>query len=119
MTLRILHNPRCSKSRKTLELLEQRGVQPEITHYLEEPPSATEVLRMARLLTVPVSSLVRQSDDDFKTSGKELDLSDDEALASWLAGHPRALQRPIVIDDDNHRAVIGRPPENVLELLSA
>jgi arsenate reductase len=119
MTVRIYHNPRCSKSRKTLQLLTEHGIEPEIVAYLDEPPDAATVLRLADLLGLPVSDLLRTGEDDFVEQREVLDLGDDPALARWLQDHPRVLQRPIVVDEAAGRAVIGRPPEKVLELLPA
>lgn len=117
MTITIYHNPRCSKSRKTLELIEKAGVTPQIVRYLDDPPDAQRIRRLAGTIGVAVAELLRRNEDDFKNAGDLPDLDNDEALAGWLAAHPRVLQRPIVIDDEAGVAVIGRPPENVAELL--
>jgi len=117
MSHTIYHNPRCSKSRKTLELLEEQGVEPRIVRYLEEPPSADEITALAARLGVPVRELLRQKEDEFRAARDSLDLDDDASLAAWLSAHPKVLERPIVVDEDGGRAVIGRPPENVLGLL--
>jgi arsenate reductase len=119
MTITIYHNPRCSKSRKTLELIENAGVDPNVVRYLEEPPDGRRIQALAAALGVPVADLLRRNEDDFKNAANLPDLHDDAALANWLAAHPRVLQRPIVIDDDAGNAVIGRPPENVREILPA
>jgi len=117
MSITIYHNPRCSKSRKTLELLEQAGVNPAIVEYLNTPPSAAATLRNAELVGVRVADLLRRGEDEFKQADDLPDLDDDAALARWLELHPRVIERPIVVDEDNDRAVIGRPPENVLGLI--
>ena len=117
MKLTIYHNPGCSKSRQTLELLRQRGIEPNIIEYLREPPDRDTMLRLARLLGVPVAEILRRNEDDFVAMSGEISLDDDEALASRLAQYPRALQRPIVVDEDSERAIIGRPPETVLALI--
>ena len=117
MSITIYHNPRCSKSRKTLELLEQSGVSPTIVKYLDTPPTAAETLRNAKLIGVRVVDLLRRGEDDFKNATDLPDLDDDAALAAWLEKHPRVIERPIVVDTQNDAAVIGRPPENVLELV--
>ena len=119
MTITIYHNPRCSKSRKTLELIENAGVTPTVVRYLEDPPDGGRIQALAATLGVPVADLLRRNEDDFKNATNLPDLNDDAALANWLAAHPRVLQRPIVIDDDTGAAVIGRPPENVREVLPA
>ena len=117
MSITIYHNPRCSKSRKTLELLEQSGATPTIVEYLKTPPSAAATLRHARLLGLRVADLLRRGEDEFRQADDLPDLDNDDALAAWLELHPRVIERPIVVDEDRERAVIGRPPENVLELV--
>ena len=117
MSITIYHNPRCSKSRKSLEILQQSGIRPTIVEYLQTPPSAATVVRNAELAGVRVADLVRRGAEEFKLADDLPDLDDDEALARWLALHPRVIERPIVVDEDNGRAVIGRPPENVLALI--
>lgn len=117
MRLTILHNPRCSKSRKTLQLIQDAGVEPSIVLYLKTPPSAQEILDIADKLGIGVAELLRRGETEFKDASHLPDLDDGPALAAWLASHPAVLQRPIVIRADNGKAVIGRPPENVLELL--
>lgn len=117
MKLTIYHNPRCSKSRQTLALLEARGLAPDIVEYLSEPPDQATVLRLSRLLGLPVAEMLRRGEDDFAALTATAALDDDSALAAGLSEYPKALQRPIVVDEDNGRAVIGRPPENVLALL--
>ena len=119
MTITIYHNPRCSKSRKTLELIENAGVTPKVVRYLDEPPAAGRICTLAAAIGVPVAGLLRRNEDDFRNAGDLPDLGDDAALAAWLARHPRVLQRPIVIDDASGAAILGRPPENVTELLGS
>ena len=117
MTITIYHNPRCSKSRKTLELIENAGVSPKVVRYLEEPPGADRIRELAATIGVPVSGLLRRNEDEFRNATDLPDLDDDAPLAAWLARHPRVMQRPIVIDDTAGTAVIGRPPENVQDIL--
>ncbi len=117
MSITIYHNPRCSKSRKTLELLQQAGIEPTIVDYLGTPPAAADTVRHAKLIGVRVADLLRRGEDEFKQATDLPDLDDDEALARWLEGHPRVIERPIVVDEANDRAVMGRPPENVLDLI--
>ena len=117
MALRIYHNPRCSKSRQTLEIIRGAGTEPEIVLYLEDTPSATAIVELARQVGRPVADLLRRGESEFKTAEDLPDLGDDDALAAWLAAHPKAIERPIVVDTDAGRAVLGRPPENVKELL--
>lgn len=116
MNVTIYHHPRCSKSRKTLELIRSRGVEPQIVEYLKTPPDAATIVALAGLLAVPVAELLRRGEAEFAAAG-DLPLDDDEALASWLEQHPSVLQRPIVVAQSTNTAVIGRPPENVLALL--
>ena len=117
MSLTIYHNPHCSKSRKTLELIQESGIDPAIVEYLNEPLAADELLRLSRMLGMPVEALMRKSDREFMEATDLPPLSDDEALAAWLQQHPIALQRPIVVDESTQRAIVGRPPENVTGLL--
>ncbi len=115
--LTIYHNPRCSKSRQTLELLRESGVEPAIVEYLKNAPNADRIVGMAGLLDVPVAELLRRGEDEFKNATDLPDLADDAALAAWIESNPKTLERPIVVDDENNRAVVGRPPENVLTLI--
>jgi len=117
MNITIYHNPKCSKSRKTLELIESNGISPRIVDYLETPPDATTLLRIARLLDMPLADLLRRGEDEFRNAGDNVPLDDEQGLATWLQAHPKVLQRPIVVDESGNRAIIGRPPENVLDLL--
>ena len=117
MSLTIYHNPGCSKSRKTLELIQEAGVSPAIIDYLSEPQSAPRILQLADLLGVTVRELLRRNEADFKDAADLPDFEDNAALAAWLAAHPKVLERPIVVDDGSNKAVMGRPPENVRDLL--
>lgn len=111
----IFHNPRCSKSRGALELLEERGIQPEIIRYLETPPSAADLKALLGKLGIGARQLLRTGEDEYK----ELDLANpalsDDQLIEAMASHPKLIERPIVIV--GAKAVIGRPPEKVLEIL--
>ena len=115
MAITIYHNPRCSKSRKTLEIIQAAGVDPEIVLYLKDTPDAAAILELAARLGVPLADLLRRGESEFKDATDLPDLSDDAALAGWLAAHPIVLERPIVTD--GVRAVVGRPPENAEALL--
>lgn len=110
----IYHNPRCSKSRQTLALLTERGIDPTVIRYLDAPPSAARVLELARMCERPVHDLLRPKEAPYRELGLS-DTTPDEELAAAVAAHPRLLERPIVVADA--RARIGRPPEAVLELL--
>jgi arsenate reductase len=117
MGLRIYHNPRCSKSRKTLELIQDAGIEPEIVLYLQETPDAAELLTVAGQLGMPLADLLRRGESVFKEATDLPGLDDDKALAAWITMHPIVLERPIVVDTGSGRAIVGRPPENVEELL--
>lgn len=117
MNITIYHNPRCSKSRKTLEIIRETGIEPKVVEYLQQPPDAARTAHLAALLGLTVSDLLRRSEADFTEASNLPSLDDNAALAAWIEDHPKVLQRPIVVDDDRDVAVIGRPPENVLEIL--
>ncbi len=117
MPLLIYHNPRCSKSRQTLAILEESGADVEVVEYLKNPPDAETIGSLAQMLGLGVASLMRTGEDDYRQASDLPAADDDVALANWLSAHPRVLQRPIVVDPDAKTAVIGRPPENVRELL--
>jgi arsenate reductase len=112
----IYHNPNCSKSRATLELLTERGIQPTIVEYMKEPPDEATLRHIVDLLGSGVRPLLRSNEQVFKDAG--LDDSDlgDDAIYEALSQCPTLLQRPIVVVDDN-KAAMGRPPEAVLEIL--
>lgn len=112
-TYTILHNPRCSKSRQTLGILEEKGVETEVVKYLEETPSAEEIKVILKKLNISARELMRTKEDQYKTLGLK-DEMDEEKLVEAMAAHPKLIERPIVIKGD--RAVLGRPPEKVLEL---
>lgn len=117
MAITIFHNPRCSKSRKTLELIRNAGIEPEIRLYLENTPTADEITGIAARLGLQVADLLRRGEPEFKQATDLPDLGDDDALAAWVTAHPIVLERPIVLDDNSGNAVVGRPPENVRALL--
>jgi len=117
MALTIYHNPRCSTSRKTLEIINDEGVEPAIVHYLDETPDAAAIQSIAGMLDVAVAALLRKGESVFKEATDLPDLNDNAELAIWIAAHPIALERPIVVDAKAGKAIIGRPPENVHELL--
>lgn len=111
----IYHNPRCSKSRQALALLEEAGVQARVVRYLETPPTVEELDRLLGLLGLEPQSVMRNQDDLFSELGLVgKDLSRDEGLR-LLAEHPALLERPIVVRGD--KAVVARPPERVRDLL--
>jgi len=110
---KIYHNPRCSKSRATLALLRERGVELEIIDYIATPPSKATLRELMRKLGVPALAMVRTEDQEFRPHAQRA-LTDEEVV-DLLAAEPRLLQRPIV--EIGRAARIGRPPERVLELI--
>jgi arsenate reductase len=117
MTITIYHNPRCSKSRQTLALIKGAGVTPQIVEYLKDTPSGATIAGLAASLGVGVAEIVRTGESDYKDATDRPDLKDNNALADWIASHPKVLQRPIVVNEATGKAVIGRPPENVLGII--
>lgn len=112
--LTIYHNPKCSKSRATLALLKEHGAKPRIIEYLKTPPTAAELKSIVAGLGIPAQALVRQGEEIYKSRYAGHTLSDDQWIAAMVE-HPILIERPIVVA--GKRAVIGRPPENVLALL--
>lgn len=112
--MKIYHNPRCMKSRQTLALLEQKGVDPEIILYLEKTPSKTALKKIIKMLGIKPEQLVRKSESIYKENYKGKDLSAAEWIDAMIE-NPKLIERPIVVKGD--RAVLGRPPENVLDLI--
>ncbi len=111
----IYHNPRCSKSRQTLQLLRDRGVEPRIVEYLEDPPDAPALAELIRKLGIDAIDLVRRRETPFKDLGLASKQDDADALIAAMVEHPVLIERPIVVK--GKKARIGRPPENVLEIL--
>ena len=115
MSITILHNPRCSKSRQTLALLQEQGIEPQVREYLKEPLSAAELSNLIGQLGVEAKVLVRGKEDEFKATGLNLDSASAEELIAAMVATPKLMERPVVISDKGAR--IGRPPEQVLEIL--
>jgi arsenate reductase len=111
----IYHNPRCSKSRATLAILEDKGLQPHIVLYLQTQPQAAEISGLLKKLGISARQLVRRGEDEYQACGLD-EASSDEEIVAAMARCPKLIERPIVVSGE--RAVIGRPPENVLELIS-
>jgi arsenate reductase len=114
MKARIYHNPRCSKSRATLALLNERGAEVEIVDYLANPPSRAVLRDLLRKLAVPAGELVRADEPEYRAAVAAGRAETDDDLLDLLATHPRVLQRPIV--EIGKRAAICRPPERVVDL---
>lgn len=110
----IYHNPECSKSRETLALLREHGVEPQIVEYLKTPPTAAELKKLVAALGIGPEQLVRKGEDAFKTRYAGKTLTDAQWIAA-MAADPVLIERPIVVS--GARAVLGRPPQNVLQLL--
>jgi len=113
--LSIYHNPRCSKSRQTLELLHANGQEPEIILYLETPPSASTLKSLLGKLDMGARALLRKGEDAFKENQLKDDSLSEAELIDFMVRFPKLIERPIVVRGD--KAVLGRPPENALELL--
>ncbi len=112
--MKIYHNPRCSKSRQTLQIIEEAGLKPEIVKYLETPLSKAELKTILQQLNLSAQDIIRKGEAEYKTKFKNKDLSEEEWIEAMVE-HPKLIERPIVVS--NNKAVLGRPPENVKELL--
>ncbi|MDG2046695.1 MAG: arsenate reductase (glutaredoxin) [Halioglobus sp.] len=110
----IYHNPRCSKSRITLALLKENGVNPTVVLYLDSPPDIKELKALLKKLGMAAAQLVRRGEEAYKASGLNRD-SDEEEILAAMATYPKLIERPIVVK--GRAAVLGRPPENILELI--
>jgi arsenate reductase len=115
MSVKIYHNPRCSKSRQTMAILQEKGIEPEVVEYLENPPSKQELEEILLMLDISPRDLMRRKEKIYK----ELELDDesltDDALITVMVAHPQLIERPIVIKDG--KAVLGRPPQKVIDIL--
>ncbi|MBW3549752.1 MAG: arsenate reductase (glutaredoxin) [Proteobacteria bacterium] len=112
---RLYHNPRCSKSRAALALLHERGIEPELIAYLDAAPSVAELRELVEQLQLPARALLRTGEEPYCALGLADESLDDAALIAAMHAHPRLIERPVFVHAG--RAVIGRPPERVLELL--
>ncbi len=115
MTVTILHNPRCSKSRQALQLLKDRGIEPRIVEYLKVPPDAAELGRILELLELAPRDLMRRKEAVYKQLGLDDQALGREDLIAAMAENPILIERPIVLAGG--KAALGRPPENVLSIL--
>jgi len=115
LKVQILHNPRCSKSRATLQLLEQHGFEPEIILYQDTPPDVDQITSILRKLNMQPRELMRKGQSEYKELGLDNKQLSDEQLIGAMAKAPILIERPIVLA--NGKAAIGRPPESVLKIL--
>jgi arsenate reductase len=115
MAITIYHNPRCSKSRQTLNLLQERGIEPQVVKYLETPPDAAQLARILDMLGLEPRDLMRTKEKEYLEQGLDDPRLTREQLIAAMISHPRLIERPIVVYDD--RAALGRPPEQVLDIL--
>lgn len=110
----IYHNPRCSKSRQTLNLIRAQGHEPQIIHYLDTPPTAAELTDLLGKLGLSAAELLRTGEAEYKEHFSCADKGDEAELVRLMCCYPKVIERPIVVGADS--AVVGRPPENVLKL---
>jgi len=118
-TYTIYHNPRCSKSRQTLALLEEHNITPTVVEYLNDPPDTQTLAELLGLLALTPRELMRTKEDEYKSAQLDDQSKSDAELIAGMVANPKVIERPIVVrrDDGGARAVVGRPPENVLELI--
>ncbi|WP_163372169.1 arsenate reductase (glutaredoxin) [Endozoicomonas acroporae] len=115
MSITIFHNPRCSKSRQTLSILEEQGISPEVVLYLESPPNADQLKAILDKLGINARDLLRKGEQEFKDNNLKDPSLTEEQLINAMCEFPRLIERPIVVNGEKAR--IGRPPESVLEIL--
>lgn len=111
----IYHNPRCSKSRQTLELLHDQHIEPKIVEYLTTPPSASELKKILKMLGIKARDLLRTKEAEYHELGLDNPALDDDAIIAAMVQAPKLIERPIVVH--NNKAAIGRPPQQVLDIL--
>lgn len=115
MSVTIYHNPRCSKSGQTLQLLRDRGIEPTIIEYLSTPPSRAELEEILNRLNLEPRDLMRKQEPEYREAGLDNPELDRGQLIQGMVENPQVIERPIVVTEN--RAALGRPPENVLKLL--
>ncbi len=113
--IKIYHNPRCTKSRQALELLQKKGITPQVILYLEQAPTKTEIKDILSKLKLSARDIIRKNEDEFKEQNLADKTLSEEDLIAAIAKTPKLLERPIVIN--GNKACIGRPTENILEIL--
>lgn len=116
MAVTIYHNPRCSKSRQTLQLLKDNGVEPVVVEYLKTPPSEQELQRVLKLLGLKPRDILRTKEAEYKQAGLDDATLSDAQIIKLMVEYPKVIERPIVVTE--HSAALGRPPEKVLEVIS-
>lgn len=115
MSVEIFHNPRCSKSRQTLALLQEKDIEPVVIEYLSTPPTKERLVEILKLLDMKPRDLMRKGEADYKDNNLGDPSLSDDALLQAMVDHPKLIERPIVFA--NGKARVGRPPESVLEIL--
>jgi len=116
MTITLFHNPRCSKSRQALELIREQGNEPHIIEYLKTPPTREQLKEILHLLGVGPRELLRRGEEEYGALHLDNAELSDDAIIDAMVVCPKLIERPIIIHND--KAIIGRPPERVLEILS-
>jgi len=115
MSVKIYHNPRCSKSRETLALLEEKGTETEVIEYLKTPPDEATLKTIIKTLGINAMQLVRTHEDEFKLAGLDKDgVSENDVIKAMLK-YPKLIERPIVVN--GNKVAMGRPPKNILTIL--
>lgn len=114
--IKILHNPRCSKSREALDLLQQKAPAVEVVEYLKTPLTADELTTLLGMLAIPARQLLRNKEEEYKQLGLDNMALSEQQLIAAMAQHPKLIERPVIIK--GNKAVIGRPASNILSLLS-
>ncbi|MDD9889968.1 MAG: arsenate reductase (glutaredoxin) [Gammaproteobacteria bacterium] len=114
--IKLSHNPRCSKSRATLALLEENDINPEIVYYLETPPSSEELTELLTKLGIGIKNIIRTSEPEYGELGLDDESLSEPIVFDIVCKHPKLIQRPIVVKGE--KAILGRPPENVFNLLN-
>ena len=115
MSVTIYHNPRCGKSRQTLQLLKEQGIEPKVIEYLKTPPSADELDEILNILGMEPRDLIRKNETDYKANSLDDPTLDRQTLINSMVSHPILIERPIVLA--NGKAAVGRPPEAALTIL--
>ncbi len=111
----LYHNPRCSKSRAVLALLEENDIEPEIVQYIDNPPDVSQLKDLLKKLDMNLRDILRRNEPDYDELGLDDTTLNEEIVFDLVSKHPKLIQRPIIVQGD--RAIIGRPPENVLSFI--